>query len=1296
MSQINITPNSNEVNLVNNNNQIIIIDNNCNTSVTVTQPLTSVIEVSTGPRGYQGPTGSAGPTGSSQPFSLISGSTWGTTSSIEITGSLTISGYNTFKNIGPAIFTGSVDITGSLNVNGNTSGSFTGSLLGTASYANQALTASYALNVIDTTFPYTGSAIISGSLLIIGSSSIQGTNTGSSNLFQLDVDGTGKTLGFYNWGGGSYSVYGWGIRTSVDKLRIPNTIYIGDSSYYINRFIPATGPVGSYGGAFNTYTDFKATSLSSSRVFIYGEDLSGNVGIGITSPQYKLDVSGSGRFTNNLNVTGSAIISGSLELTGSLSTNSDISLTGGSRLITSNNGNLRLNAPVNSSVRLDVSGNPIMTVSANNISTTGSFNITGSLIVSQNITSSTMLVGGSGSNAFFDIQANTNSSWFRVSAGNISFNSQGGTTTAGGASSIARFNIGSLSSGTNVLSLQGVSGQTGDILRVDKDNTTVSGSTFIIKGTGNVGIGTTSPTVGFQGVITNGAFLFSDASSSITDKNARWGVPHYTGSTEENFYGIVHSSYNNNNDLQLGGGTSQGNAATTIKFFTAPNFITTTGTERARINSSGYLLIGRTSSMGSSNGATGKLQVFGDIDIAGPNNQSSSINFWTYSDANPSFDAFIKISDYQMTIGNNNTLGSYFDMFKMQAGTFANTAATEARFWNFTGTSSQSQGASYTGLKLNITESSIGSGSSYLMRLQTNGVDRFRVDRTGSGFFSGSLSATSFTGSLLATSGIFTNGLEASGSLNFTGSLNLTGSINALVTGSSLVNIGNLSPTTASNQRLITIGQDNAWMSIGSLVGTPSINAIYFNQTSPNSSNYSIYGSSNTTLINADSTVGSVGIRVNNSTILNIDYNSIIFQPITKNSGIVTPFTFITPFNTGQTSATEIPNFKISGSNKTWNSGSIAVQRWNWFTGNTASFNGSSTIGESFGLFAEAAAMGTNATCSNNYAFGVSGSIKFANLNSSIFCVDTTGVARSILNFNLGENIVLTGKPGTTDIILNPTNGGVGLYVKGSNGSIGAGVASPTALFHLRPGSVLSSAAPLKFSTGSFQTTPELGAVEFNGQYLTITTGSTRNLLLHSNNPASITGSLTTTGSQNIIGSLTASKVLFSSSGVSQVTIIGSGSSAPLFTIQGSQGELFSINDSLSGSLFSVNDISGLPIFEVFSDSKTIIGDFQAPSLYTTKKITANSGSNIIYNLPTSSYDSIFYDYSIKSGSDYRTGHITATWSGSSISYIEHNTSSLGSPSGFLFGVFITGSNVMLTGSSTTNGWTVKTIIRSI
>jgi hypothetical protein len=194
----------------------------------------------------------------------------------------------------------------------------------------------------------------------------------------------------------------------------------------------------------------------------------------------------------------------------------------------------------------------------------------------------------------------------------------------------------------------------------------------------------------------------------------------------------------------------------------------------------------------------------------------------------------------------------------------------------------------------------------------------------------------------------------------------------------------------------------------------------------------------------------------------------------------------------------------------------------------------------------------------------------------------------------------------------------------------------------------------------------------------------------------------TITGSLNISGSvtttsLTSSTVLISGSGTNRLIVIGSGSAQPIFTVQGSQGELFSITDSLSGSLFSVNDISGLPILEVFSDNTTLMGSYLDPMLITTTKlVTTASGAFTLYSLPTSSYDTAFFEYSIKSGSNARAGSIMAIQSGTSVNFTETTTTDFGSTSGFGFTVQIAGANMILTGSATTSGWTIKTIVRGI
>jgi hypothetical protein len=174
----------------------------------------------------------------------------------------------------------------------------------------------------------------------------------------------------------------------------------------------------------------------------------------------------------------------------------------------------------------------------------------------------------------------------------------------------------------------------------------------------------------------------------------------------------------------------------------------------------------------------------------------------------------------------------------------------------------------------------------------------------------------------------------------------------------------------------------------------------------------------------------------------------------------------------------------------------------------------------------------------------------------------------------------------------------------------------------------------------------------------------------------------------------------FSAATGTSLTVISSGNStsAPVFSVQGSQGELFSVTDSLTGSLFSVSDISGLPILEVFSDSTTIIGDYQAPSLYTTKRvssITATTGTTI-YSFPTSAYTSSFVDYFVSGSTGLRAGNMMAIWSGSTVNFTETSTNDIGVTTPLTFGYTISGSSAVLRASASTGTWIVESILRGL
>ena len=205
-----------------------------------------------------------------------------------------------------------------------------------------------------------------------------------------------------------------------------------------------------------------------------------------------------------------------------------------------------------------------------------------------------------------------------------------------------------------------------------------------------------------------------------------------------------------------------------------------------------------------------------------------------------------------------------------------------------------------------------------------------------------------------------------------------------------------------------------------------------------------------------------------------------------------------------------------------------------------------------------------------------------------------------------------------------------------------------------------------------------------------ITSGSTQTI-----GTASFTGSILATGSVDVKGFITASKVLITSSGVNQLTVIGSGSNSNIVDIFGSQGNLLTVNDSLSGSIFAVNDISGRSILDVRSNNTVLLGNYQAPALFTTTQITTTTGVNTIYSIQTSSYDGAFFDYTLISGTNARAGQIMSIWSGSSIRHTETTTTDIGSTSEFIFSVALTAGSASLQVTGST-GAIIKTIIKGI
>jgi hypothetical protein len=165
------------------------------------------------------------------------------------------------------------------------------------------------------------------------------------------------------------------------------------------------------------------------------------------------------------------------------------------------------------------------------------------------------------------------------------------TITLGNTSITALYTSGNIIlSDAKYIATDEVSARDGDGLKLYDDG----GNGIFIKDGGSVGIGTTTP--GYSLHIVKGTYPQVVVGNSQSDEAVKYsmiGGQHYTASEEpiSIIYGYSGSS---DNIVFIGGGAAQMNAATQIVFSTAANQTTTAGTERMKINSSGYVGIGTT------------------------------------------------------------------------------------------------------------------------------------------------------------------------------------------------------------------------------------------------------------------------------------------------------------------------------------------------------------------------------------------------------------------------------------------------------------------------------------------------------------------------------------------------------------------------------------------------------------------------------------------------------------------------------------------------------------------------------
>lgn len=89
---------------------------------------------------------------------------------------------------------------------------------------------------------------------------------------------------------------------------------------------------------------------------------------------------------------------------------------------------------------------------------------------------------------------------------------------------------------------------------------------------------------------------------------------------------------------------------------------------------------------------------------------------------------------------------------------------------------------------------------------------------------------------------------------------------------------------------------------------------------------------------------------------------------------------------------------------------------------------------------------------------------------------------------------------------------------------------------------------------------------------------------------------------------------------------------------------------------------------------------------------STTTGINVISSIVTGSYTSAFYNYTVSSGSNARSGQVITVWNGSSIQYTEVTTLDVGNTNDIVVSSRLSGSYAQLITSASTSAWKVKTL----
>ena len=120
--------------------------------------------------------------------------------------------------------------------------------------------------------------------------------------------------------------------------------------------------------------------------------------------------------------------------------------------------------------------------------------------------------------------------------------------------------------------------------------------------------------------------------------------------------------------------------------------------------------------------------------------------------------------------------------------------------------------------------------------------------------------------------------------------------------------------------------------------------------------------------------------------------------------------------------------------------------------------------------------------------------------------------------------------------------------------------------------------------------------------------------------------------------------------------------------------------------------------FETTSTGIAVVGDIKIDSalLSNQENTDVDTGTETVANVAIATYTAAFFDFVIKKTTNVRSGTVYACHDGTNVEFTETSTQDLGDTSDVTLSVDISGTNMRLLATVTSDDWSVKSLIRAI